>query len=212
MRTSVRAALVLVLLVVAALYVHLNPPGRLELGPEALNAFPTELGSWSGEEQEFSEVVTEELDADDTLARRYVNESGDSVWFIIIFHQNERYGAHEPVVCYRAQGWGVVDQGLTSVSREGEEFDANWLLVEAGGHKRVALYWWYTAGDLATADRDRFMARMAASGVTSNVTFGAFIRVSTPVGEGGFDAALATTRRFAGQAAPHIPGLFEEEE
>jgi EpsI family protein len=203
---------VLVLLVAAALYVHLNPPRRLELGPEALAAFPVELDSWRGEDQEFSDVVTEELDADDTLARRYVSESGESVWFIIIFHQNERYGAHEPVVCYRAQGWGVVDQGLTTVARGDDEFDANWLLVEAGGQKRVALYWWYTAGDLATADRDKFLARMATSGVTSNVTFGAFIRVSTRVGEGGFDAALARARGFAERAAPHVPGLFEENE
>jgi len=210
MRASARVALVLLLLAAAVLYVHLNPPRRLALGPEALNAFPMALGSWEGESQGLSEVVTEELDADDTLARRYVSEDGEAVWFIIIFHQNERYGAHEPVVCYRAQGWSVVDQGLTTVAREGGDFDANWLLIEGGGQKRVALYWWYTAGDLATADRDKFMARMATSGVTSNVTFGAFIRVSTAIAAGGFDAALERTRRFAGEAVPHVPGLFEE--
>jgi EpsI family protein len=210
MKMSARVAVVLVLLMAAALYVRLNPPRRLTLGPQTLTAFPMALDSWEGADLEFSEVVTEELDADDTLARRYVDEQGNLVWFVIIFHQNERYGAHEPVVCYRAQGWGVVDQGLTSLSRQGGDFDANWLLIETRGQKRVALYWWYTAGDLATADRDKFMARMATAGVTSNVTFGAFIRVSVAVGEGGFDEALSTARLFAEDALPHIPELFAE--
>lgn len=210
MKTPVRVAVVLVLLAATALYVRMNPPRRLELGAEALNAFPLELNSWSGSDVEFSDVVTEELAADDTLARRYIDEDGNAVWFVIIFHQNERYGAHEPVVCYTAQGWSVVDRGLTPLSREGGPFDANWLLIDARGQKRVAVYWWYTAGDLATGDRDTFMSRMATAGVRSNVTFGAFIRVSVAVGEGGFDQALSAARGFAEEALPHIPGLFSE--
>ena len=210
MKMSARVAVVLVLLVAAALYVRLNPPRRLMLGPETLTAFPMALSSWDGADLEFSEVVTEELDADDMLARRYVDGQGNMVWFVIIFHQNERYGAHEPVVCYRSQGWGVVDQGLTSLSKQGGDVDANWLLIETRGQKRVALYWWYTAGDFATADRDKFMARMAVAGVRSNVTFGAFIRVSVAVGEGGFDGALSTARLFAEEVLPHIPELFAE--
>jgi EpsI family protein len=212
MKTSVRVALVLVLLAATALYVRLNPPRRLELGSEALEAFPMELSAWRGVDLEFSDVVAEELAADDTLARRYVDEHGNSVWFVIIFHQNERYGAHEPVVCYTAQGWSVVDRGLTPLSRQGEEFDANWLLIEARGQKRLAVYWWYTAGDLATGDRDQFMSRMATAGVRSNVTFGAFVRVSVAVGDGGFDEALSTARDFAEEALPRIPALFSEVE
>lgn len=212
MKMSVRVAVVLVLLAATALYVRLNPPRRLALGSEALTAFPMELNSWRGVNLEFSDVVTEELDADDTLARRYVDEHGNSVWFVIIFHQNERYGAHEPVVCYTAQGWSVVDRGLTPLSRQGGGFDANWLLIEARGQKRVAIYWWYTAGDLATGDRDQFMSRMAAAGVRSNVTFGAFVRVSVAVGNGGFEEALSAARGFAEEALPHIPELFSEDE
>ena len=212
MKTSFRVAAVLVLLAATALYVRMNPPRRLELGPEALVAFPTELGSWHGVDLEFSDVVTEELDADDTLARRYVDETGTSVWFVIIFHQNDRYGAHDPVVCYTAQGWSVVDRGVTPLSRQGGGFDANWLLVESRGQKRVAVYWWYTAGDLATGDREKFMSRMATAGVRSNVTFGAFIRISVAVGERGFDEALSTARGFAEEALPNIPGLFTEDE
>ena len=212
MRSHFRLVIIIVMLALAALYVALNPPRRLELGPDALSAFPLELGEWNGEELTFSDVVIEELDADATLARSYRDSEGRPVWFVIVFHQNERYGAHEPLVCYRAQGWGVVDSGVVTVARAGGDFDANWILVESGGTRRVALYWWYTAGDLATADRDKFLARMAAAGMKSNVTFGAFMRASTTVGAGGFEEALATVRRFAEEAVPHLPGLFEEDE
>jgi EpsI family protein len=211
MSRAVKLAVVLVLLAGTALYVRLNPPRRLALGPETLSAFPMQLGGWSGEELDLPDVVVEELEADDTLARRYVSDDGESVWFVIIFHQNERYGAHEPVVCYRAQGWDVTGQGAVPVAGEDTSFEANWLVAESEGQKRVAVYWWYTAGDLATADRDKFMARMAASGIRSNVTFGAFIRVSAVVGSGGLEEALRTATAFAGEAIPHLPGLFSEE-
>lgn len=212
MNRSLSLVVVLVLLTAALVYVQLNPPRKLALGPEALSAFPMEFGSWTGEELGLPDVVTQALDADDTLARGYVGDRGEAVWFVIIFHQNERYGAHEPVVCYTAQGWSVVDQGVVPLMGEEEGFEANWLLAEAGGQKRVAVYWWYTAGDFATADRDKFMARMAASGIKSNVTFGAFIRVSTAVGGGGFGEALATATRFAEDALPHLPVLFAEDD
>lgn len=211
MSRSVRLAVVLVLLAGTALYVRLNPPRRLALMPETLSAFPMELDGWSGEELALPDVVVEELEADDTLARRYRSDDGEAVWFVIIFHQNERYGAHEPVVCYRAQGWDVTGQGVVPVAGEDTSFEANWLLVEAEGQKRVAVYWWYTAGDLATADRDRFMARMATSGIRSNVTFGAFMRISAAVGSGGLESALRTATGFAGEALPHLPDLFSEE-
>lgn len=211
MRSRARLTLVLVLLACAAVYVRMNPPRRLALGPETLAAFPVAMGSWRGEDLSFSDVVVEELSADETLARRYVDQYGTKVWFVVIFHQNERYGAHEPVVCYRSQGWGVVDRGEVGLAREGGAFDATWLQLEQGGQSRVAVYWWYTAGDLATGDRDRFMTRMATAGVRSNVTFGAFIRVSTVVGDAGFDEALATAVRFAEEAMPHVSELFVEE-
>ncbi|MFH1502387.1 MAG: exosortase C-terminal domain/associated protein EpsI [Candidatus Eisenbacteria bacterium] len=208
MKTTWRVAAVSVLLILTAAYVRLNPPAELDLGPGSLAAFPLELAGWTGTDQSFDQVVTEELDADETLSRSYVKD-GDTIWFMVIFHQNERYGAHEPLVCYRSQGWSVVEQGTRTLKRPDDEFDANWILVESRGQKRVALYWWYTAGDLATGDRDQFFARMARSGILSNVTFGAFVRVSTIVRGGDVDAALNEVTEFAESALADLPALFD---
>lgn len=208
MRTGVKIAVISALLILTAAYVHMNPPERLALGSGSLSRFPLELDGWSGTDRGFDDVVYEELSADATLVREY-RRADDLVWLVVIFHQNERYGAHDPIVCYNSQGWTVVDEGTRALRRPGDEFDAHWLVIESRGQTRAALYWWYTAGDLATGDRDQFFARMARSGIVSNVTFGAFIRVSTVVRGGNVEEALDTVAGFAEGALAHLPGLFE---
>ncbi len=210
MRQAVKLVILLVLLVTAALYVRLNPPERIELGGGSLAELPTTLGRWESVELRFEDVVYEELDADDTLARRYSGPGGRSIWFVIIFHQNERYGAHDPLVCYRSQGWSIEQDGVVELGSGADAFTANWIRAQAPGQDRAAIYWWYTAGDLATSDRDEFMSRMATAGIRSNVTFGAFIRVSTTVTAGDVDEALAVLTTFAEEAIPHVRALFSE--
>jgi len=208
LRTALGTIVVVALLGAGALYVHFNPPERMELEAGTLGAFPSELGGWRSVDLSFSDVVYEELEATDTLARRYTNDVGDWIWFVIIFHQNDRYGAHEPLVCYRSQGWMDVDSGLVPLWREDGSFDANWVLVDREGVRRLAVYWWYAAGDLATADRDKFMSRMAASGIVSNVTYGAFVRTSTVVEDGDFDGAMEVLKDFSEAALVRLPQLF----
>lgn len=211
MKSVSRITIVSVLLVLTAVYVYLNPPEEMAIGPGSLALFPIELDGWTGTELSFDDVVTQELDADDTLTRRYTR-GDDDVWFVVIFHQNQRYGAHEPLVCYRSQGWSVVDQGGRTLDRPAGSFDANWTLIEKRGQSRIALYWWYTAGDLATGDRDEFFARMARSGIVTNVTFGAFVRVSTIVRDGDVHTALNAATEFAESALTRLPALFETDE
>jgi len=196
------------LLAAAAAYVQLNPPARLVLESGTLAALPANLGGFRSTELEFEDVVYEELKADDTLVRRYSSPEGETIWFVIIFHQNDRYGAHDPVVCYRSQGWEIVESGLVPVARKDGGFNANWLLLESAGTRRVAVYWWYTAGELATADRDRFLSRMAVSGIATNVTFGAFVRASTVVRGGDVEGALDLLGRFVQETLPYLPDLF----
>lgn len=212
MRAWAKVVLTCCLLAGTAAYVFLNPPERLELASGTLAALPTGFDGWESVDLSFEDVVYDELEADDTLVRRYDNADGESVWFVIIFHQNERYGAHDPEICYESHAWSILDKGLMKLTRENGGFDANWLLVERAGTTRLVLNWWYTAGDLATADRDRFMSRMATSGLKENVTFGAFIRASTDVWGDDVDGAADVLRRFCESLLPYLPGLFDLEQ
>jgi len=208
MRTPVKVAAAVALLGAAALYVRLNPPQRLTLGEESLAAFPVTVGDWRSEDLEFEDAVYQELEADATLVRRYTRDDGATAWFVVVFHQNDRYGAHDPVVCYTAHGWKVTDRGTLPLRRAAGAIEAQWIRLRAGDAERLALYWWYTAGDLATGDRDEFMARMASSGIRSNTTFGAFMRVSAVVENGDLAAAQALAREFAEAALPHLTEVF----
>jgi EpsI family protein len=198
------------LLAATAAYVQFVPQERMVLDTSGLAAFPVEIGEWRSSDLRFDEVVYDELDADDTLVREYRRPDGATIWFVIIYHENQRYGAHDPMVCYRAQGWDIDRTGVMTLDRPGGSFDANWALVREEGRERLAAYWWYTAGDLATADRDRFLARMASAGIRENVTFGAFVRVSTPVEGGDVDAALELVRGFSEEAQPRLSALFAD--
>jgi len=208
MRLALKVAVLAIVLAVAAAYVWLRPPERMALGAGSLDAFPAELDGWRSEDRQFDDVVYKELSADATLLRRYSRADGASVWLVIVYHENERYGAHDPVVCYTAQGWALRDQGTVTLAHEAGEFDVNWMVMAAGGEERMVLYWWYTAGDLATADRSEFMKRMAAAGMRSNTTFGAFVRVSTDIADRQYRPALVLAQEFAEAAQPEISRLF----
>ena len=212
MKMPLRVGIVLALLIATAAAVAMNAPRKMALEVGALAALPSTLAEWESVDLRFDEVVYEELAADDSLLRRYSSPDGESVWLAIIYHQNERYGAHDPLVCYRSQGWGVVDTGTVRLSWPYGDFDGVWTLVERGGAERLALHWWYTTGDLATGDRDSFMSRMAMSGIKSNLTFGAFLRVSTIVREGDLEGAVRVLKEFSEVVLPELPGLFEVEE
>ncbi len=206
MRTS--AVLVIIMLAATGVYTFMNAPANLVLGTDTLSTFPREFGEWTSQDLEFSDVVYDELAADDTLVREYRRAEESPVWFVIIYHENKRYGAHDPMVCYRAQGWDIRSEGTIGIARGSGGFDANWALVSDDDHDRLTFYWWYTAGDLATGDRDSFMARMAASGIRSNITFGAFMRVSTDVRDGDVEAARTRLREFSEDALPHVAAIL----
>jgi len=210
-RTPLKVIALAALLAGAALYVWLHPPARVVLGTDSLSSFPARMGHWVSEDLEFDDVVYRELEADATLVRRYSRDDGATVWLVVIFHQNDRYGAHDPIVCYTAHGWKVVDKGTLRLARRAGDVDAVWIRMAAGAEERLALYWWYTAGDLATGDRDEFMARMASSGIRSNTTYGAFIRVSTVIAGGDLASAQERVREFAEEALPHFSEVFVPE-
>lgn len=200
-------AVVLALLAATAGYVALHPPVNLAEGRGVLAAVPHVFGPWNGTELSFEDAVVEELRPDDLLIRRY-ERGGERAWLCIVYHQNRRHGAHDPLLCYTSQGWLVgprtrvrVDDGTPA------GLDANRFLADHPRAKRLVYYWWSTAG-LSTADRDAFRARMAIAGALDNRSWGAFVRVETPIGPEGEAAAEARLADFAGRVARALPPVL----
>lgn len=187
-------------------YVRLHPPENLAVGRGALAACPTRFGAWNGASLSFADAVIEELKADDVLVRRY-ERGADVVWLCIVYHQNRRYGAHDPRLCYESQGYLVDGRGLRRVEDGTPAGLAVSVFGAARPHDRRLVYCWWTTAGLSTADASAFRARMALSGALDNRSWGAFVRVETLVRGDGTDA----TRRlddFAARVARTLPAVF----
>ncbi len=190
-----------------ALYVTLAPPRNLALGQGRLQDCPRRFGEWNGEELSFADAVVDELRADDLLVRRYVRGS-DVVWLCIIYHQNARYGAHDPQVCYDSQGYLVTPGRPARVENpQGGQLDVNTFLAERPHDRRLVYYWWYTQ-DVATGDRDAFQRRMAFRGALDNRSWGAFVRVESLALPGQDARAAENCRGFAREVLRVLPSLF----
>jgi EpsI family protein len=198
---------VLALLAATAVYVLQHPPPDLAVGHGALAACPVVFGGWNGTDLSFEDAVIEELKADDILVRRYV--LGDEVaWLTIVYHQNRRYGAHDPRVCYESQGYLLDPLGRRQVADGSPAgLQVNVFRADRPRERRLVYYWWTTRG-LVTADVGALRQHMALSGALDNRSWGAFVRIETRLGNGGEAAAVAALDDLSARVARALPGVF----
>ena len=196
-----------VLLAATGLYVLRHPPENLALGRGVLAACPEAFGDWNGTDLSFQDAVVEELKADDLLIRRY-RRGGATVWLCMVYHQNRRFGAHDPRLCYQSQGY-ILDPAKRVRVDDGRVggLEVNRFIADRHGDRRVVYYWWTTAG-LSTTEADAFRGRMALRGVLDNRSWGAFVRVEALVRHGDDAAADREAGDFTARVAQALPRVF----
>lgn len=203
----IRYAMIALLLAATALYGWLHPPVNLAVGRGALEACPVTFGPWNGSELSFDDAVEEELDADALLIRRYAR-GDDFVWLCIVYHQNRRYGAHDPLLCYESQGY-VIEGERTVTLDDGTPsgFQVNRFVADRSHDRRLVYYWWSTEG-LSTTDAEAFRRRLAVAGALDNRSWGAFVRVESIVRGDDDEAARRTLEEFAARVAAELPAVL----
>jgi EpsI family protein len=203
----IRYLAVAAMLVATALYGALHPPVNLAVGRGVLVACPVTFGPWSGAELSFDDAVVEELKADDILIRRYAR-GDDVVWLCIVYHQNRRYGAHDPHLCYESQGY-IVERETRARIPTGPNggIEVNQFVADRSHDRRLVSYWWTTEG-LTTADADAFRRRLALAGALDNRSWGAFVRVEALVRRHDDAAARRVLDDFAARVAVELPGVL----
>lgn len=203
----IRFLAALAILGLTAGYVALHPPENLAAGHGALASTPARFGAWNGTELSFEDAVIDELKADAVLIRRYERDQ-EVAWLCIVYHQNRRYGSHDPQLCYESQGYIVERPGkhrLDDGSPGGLE--VNRFVAERAHDDRLVYYWWTTAG-LTTTDKDAFRNRMAMAGALENRSWGAFVRVEVLIRDGNEARTAAVLDEFAGKVARDLPAVF----
>jgi EpsI family protein len=188
------------------LVVRLAAPGPPKVF--SLEGVPTELPGYAGvAEQRLSDDALAALDPDAYLQRLYAPPEGDPVWLYVgLYSGVGAKGAHDPDVCYPAQGWEVTSQRNVTVKIPGSDgFKASILIAERGGQTQLVLYWFQGARQWPGFAVSEQLARIYDS--LRGAPQYAFVRLSAHyTGDAPPEAEL---RRLAAQLAPHIRGAVD---
>lgn len=197
-------ALVLCVMVGGASYALRAQRAAPESGLPHLQSLPLRFDRYVGTEQHFDSATYIVLGADTTLLRRYYDDQPSPLWLFAAYFGAQNFGEqiHSPRNCLPGGGWTIVSlsQVPVSIPDRGDVL-TNRLLIEAGGARQVMYYLFLTRlGPVASEYRLKFeLARAALSFQPRDALF---LRVSTPVGESGPEAADERCRHLLATAMP----------
>ncbi|MEZ4651398.1 MAG: EpsI family protein [Candidatus Eisenbacteria bacterium] len=197
----------LVLLAALAVYVVALPPKTL--GQHFLGTCPTTLATMPGVDLDLSQTVLDDLQPDGILSRAYQRPDGLPVWLIIVYFENARLGAHDPLLCYRSQGFELELLPDEIVQTAIGPVPTKAFRAVRGTRVERVNYFWYTAGAKALAEVRAFRDEMFFQGLKENRAFGAFVRIST-VESAGTEDAVRWNHEFLQDLAPWLPRFFPE--
>jgi EpsI family protein len=162
-------------------------PGEPKLNPFSFDeAIPRAFGAWREQKSSIVQVVDPEGQTlvhtlySQLVSRTYVNAAGDPVMLSLAYGEDQRGSktAHPPEICYRAQGFDVLELRDVDIATPfgdiaGRRFDTRM------GSRREPVSYWFNAG--GTPIRSQLELRWAQIrlGISGNVPDGLLFRVSS---------------------------------
>jgi len=198
------AALIVLLLAFGAAgwWLYLRP--AVEVDPHRIEAVSMRLGEWQGVDVPLSEGIEAMLRADAQLQRRYVSAAGEVVWLYVGYYGTARGGRpeHTPWACYPSAGWRIASSAERPLVAQAEPVAGAGLMelvVEQAGQERLVHFWYATHRSVAVATEakltlDHLAGRVFGGGRAD----GALVRISTPIGPDGIEAARLRLERISG--------------
>ncbi len=201
---------------VAAAFVLVPAPPRVEVAREGFILFPRTVGAWSGAPSTLDPDVARVLAASDYIDITYAAPGeAQPVNFFSAFYikQTEGTGIHSPEVCLPVGGWEVFSIDPTPVSVPGTvygDFTLNRAVIQKGLSKQLVYYWFEQRGTRMTNDF-AVKASVLRDSLTRGRTDGAMVRFVTPIADGEPEAdADARLQRFMAVLLPKLPRFIPE--
>jgi EpsI family protein len=160
-------------------YTHMirasSPPG-LRLGE-----FPMSVSGYQGKDMPYPDWLPDELGAREFFIRQYEGEESPSMTLYVAYF-DARYGgtAHNPDVCYPAQGWEIVARSRNAVKAGGKTIELTRLLVQKGLTKELVLFYFQT-GDRTVPELSQYRLSAIVQGILFNKIGGAIVLISAPI-------------------------------
>ncbi|MFZ1086361.1 MAG: exosortase C-terminal domain/associated protein EpsI [Terracidiphilus sp.] len=205
---------VVLLLVVAALLLHLrasvdqNPPS------EPLAQFPLSLDGRTGSDLQIDQETRDVLGAGDILSRVYIRDKHSApVSLFIGYFPSQRTGQtiHSPKNCLPGAGWVFESSSTVDLmDAAGKPHRVGEYIIANGEARQFVLYWYQAHGRSVASE---YMAKiyMVLDAMRLNRTDGALVRVITPMAPGEDPAAAsARAEAFTRQLAPLLPRFIPD--
>ncbi|NVN91789.1 MAG: EpsI family protein [Desulfuromonadales bacterium] len=196
-----RVILLAILLAVTAFLAHIRvasvslPTPKIPLQ----QAFDRVEGWSGGGNLMLDDQVVDWLKLDDHLFRRFQEGTQTVTLYIGYYRTAKKVGAaHDPLVCFQGQGWTIVErsQGSYPLTRSsGLMLSYSSMIAERQGERELIVYWFQTNGR-TSANTFSQKVDMVRDRLFGHGEDNAFVRITSPIGEGGAVAALKKIFNF----------------
>lgn len=161
-----------------------------EVVEKRLLDLPYTIGTWVGKEFSFDKLIIDELDADISIARNYIDKSNKYLITLYVGYYGTKKGGrtgHNPNSCYPSAGWRILSDTDTNI---GGDYDVvNRLFVKKGDTAQIVYHWYQDEGKIIQSGIEQNINRFIRK-VRFNRDDGAFVRISIYDSTEGSEKAL----------------------
>jgi len=209
MKSSLRFAVVLILIVVVGVLVNTwSYLGEAHVERKDLKDFPQSVGTWqkTGNDQTLDDETMKVLRASDYLLRDFRKPDGQVANLYVGYYATQRTGAtyHSPLNCLPGSGWTLSEPGKATIALpDGTSFIANKYVIQNGDYKSLMIYWYQGRGRNVASEYWGKIYTVLDS-VRLRRSDGAMVRVTVPIGNSEAKAQQ-TAIEFASAASTALP-------
>jgi len=209
MKSSLRFAVVLILIVVVGVLVNTwSYLGEAHVERKDLKDFPQSVGMWqkTGNDQTLDDETMKVLRASDYLLRDFRKPDGQVANLYVGYYATQRNGAtyHSPLNCLPGSGWTLSEPGKATIALpDGTSFVANKYVIQNGDYKSLMIYWYQGRGRNVASEYWGKIYTVLDS-VRLRRSDGAMVRVTVPIGNSEAKAQQ-TAIEFASAASKALP-------
>jgi len=154
-----------------------------------------------------------ELGADTTLARTYIDATGNEIELFIGYFatQQERSQIHSPKHCYPGSGWDILSEGSLMLQLPGRAEQVRRLMISDGIERRLVVYWFTMQGRVIPNEFALKWNQMT-SALLGRPQSAAFVRFSVELRPGREEEARKRLVTFIERIAPGVIDAFTRPE
>ncbi len=172
------------------------------------NALPDRIAAYRQiRDEKLGGEIVSMLEPESYTMRLYGDDQDSFVWlYFAIYSGSDSTGAHDPAVCYPAQGWDTsAPTELELETADGERMAVKTIAATLGGREERVLYWFQPASRWPTTTPREQILRMI-DGLAGRSQYG-FVRLSMQVERPGDAARRAADAKLSAIAIELGPAL-----